>query len=359
MAYEQGWEHDQDVSKKLTRAAFWLAYDQCEATFTPYEKIYTEFELRQAIFAGLTDPDMPYAWTRGYDEFFPTSLNIEFKYGVPKTTYYQKIRDFKSTLLDETGKREQNQKEKTRNVESAREAREEKRQAQKVTNKNDSDLFFELVLKSIRDDKFASETAPWHSASLPLLKGYYLSSLTDDDKKEVNENFSVSRKNLIDVFSQNPIQSIILRRGEQALACSETKEEVQRKIAKAKEEKIEKAAAAAAAAAAQKSKKNAVSMDVPESSTPRAAQVFELPPREALVSDFPPINSGQKKGGDVSTEKKRKFPSASSSSVAAESSTCSLPSLGKNTREHSAVREGKPYGKNYFPRTGRKHTGRG
>ena len=64
-----------------------------------------------------------------------------------------------------------------------------------------------------RTQNFASETAPWRGASLPLLKGYYLSSLTDDDKKEVNENFSVSRKNLIDVFSQNPIQSIILRRG--------------------------------------------------------------------------------------------------------------------------------------------------
>ena len=110
--------------------------------------------------------------------------------------------------------------------------------------------------------------------------------MTDDDKKEVNENFSVSRKNLIDVFSQNPIQSIILRRGgEQALACPKTKEEVQRKIAKAKEEEIEKAAAAAAAAAAQKSKKNAVSMDVPESSTPR----------EAPESVLSPINSGQKK----------------------------------------------------------------
>ena len=200
-----------------------------------------------------------------------------------------------------------------------------------------------------RTQNFASETAPWRGASLPLLKGYYLSSLTDDDKKEVNENFSVSRKNLIDVFSQNPIQSIILRRGEQALACSKTKEVVQRKIAKAKEEKIEKAAAAAAAAAAQESKKNAVSMDVPESSTPRAAQ----------VSDFPPINSGQKKGGDVSTEKKRKFPSASSSSVAAKSSPCRFPSIGKNTKEHSAVPEENPYEKNYFPRNGSKHTGRG
>ena len=199
-----------------------------------------------------------------------------------------------------------------------------------------------------RTQNFASETAPWRGASLPLLKGYYLSSLTDDDKKEVNENFSVSRKNLIDVFSQNPIQSIILRRGEQALACSETKEEVQRKIAKAKEEKIEKAAAAAAAAA-QKSKKNAVSMDVPESSTPRAAPVSELPP----------INLGQKKGGDVSTEKKRKFPSASSSSVAAKSSTCSLPSVGKNRKEHSAVRKENPYEKNFLPRIGSKHTGRG
>ena len=175
-----------------------------------------------------------------------------------------------------------------------------------------------------------------------------MSSLTDDNKKEVNENFSVSRKNLIDVFSQNPIQSIILRRGEQALACSKTKEEVQRKIAKAKEEKIEKAAAAAAAAA-QKSKKNAVSMDVPESSTPRAAPVSELSP----------INLGHKKGGDVSTERKRKFPSASSSSVAAKSSTCSLPSVGKNRKEHSAVPEENPYEKNYFPRNGSKHTGRG
>jgi hypothetical protein len=182
--------------------------------------------------------------------------------------------------------------------------------------------------------------------------------LTDDNKKEVNENFSVSRKNLIDVFSQNPIQSIILRRGEQALACSKTKEEVQRKIAKAKEEKIEKAAAAAAAAA-QKSKKNAVSMDVPESSTPREAPVFELPPREAPVFKLTPINSGQKKGGDVSTERKRKFPSASSSSVAAESPPCRFPSVGKNRKEHSAVPEENPYGKNYFPRTGRKHTGRG
>jgi len=109
-----------------------------------------------------------------------------------------------------------------------------------------------------RTQNFASETAPWRGASLPLLKGYYLSSLTDDNKKEVNENFSVSRKNLIDVFSQNPIQSIILRRGKQALDCPKTREEVQRKIAKAKEEKIEKAAAAAAAASAQKSKKNAV-----------------------------------------------------------------------------------------------------
>ena len=261
-------------------------------------------------------------------------------------------------LLKLAKKREDNMKEKLRIKESANLARDEKRQAKKVANKNDSDLFFELVLESIMEENFASETAPWRGASLPLLKGYYLSSLTDDDKKEVNENFSVSRKNLIDVFSQNPIQSIILRRGEQALACSETKEEVQRKIAKAKEEKIEKAAAAAAAAA-QKSKKNAVSMDVPESSTPRAAQVFELPPREAQVFKLPPINSGQKKGGDVSTEKKRKFLSASSSSVAAKSSTCSLPSVGKNRKEHSAVRKENPYEKNFLPRIGSKHTGRG
>ena len=204
-----------------------------------------------------------------------------------------------------------------------------------------------------------------------------MSSLTDDNKKEVNENFSVCRKNLIDVFSQNPIQSIILRRGEQALDCLKTREEVQRKIAKAKEEKIEKAAAAAVAAA-QKSKKNADSMDVPESSTPRAAPVSELPP----------INLGHKKGGDVSTERKRKFSSASSSSVsaefstcrfppigkntreiksssassssvAAESPTCRFPSIGKNTREHSAVREENPYEKMFAPRNGSKHTGRG
>ena len=90
MDYKPGFEPDQDVSKKLTRAAFWLAYDQCEATFTPNEKMYTEFELRQAIFTALTDPDMPYAWTRGYDEsnklVLPTIRNIELEYGVPKTT---------------------------------------------------------------------------------------------------------------------------------------------------------------------------------------------------------------------------------------------------------------------------------
>ena len=37
--------------------------------------------------------------------------------------------------------------------------------------------------------------------------------------------------------------------------------------------------------------------------------------------------------GDVSTERKRKFPSASSSSVSAESPTCRFPSIEKNTRE--------------------------
>ena len=39
MAYEQGWEHDQDVSKKLTRAAFCLAYDQCDA-YSKRENVY-------------------------------------------------------------------------------------------------------------------------------------------------------------------------------------------------------------------------------------------------------------------------------------------------------------------------------
>ena len=107
MAYEQGWEHDQDVSKKLTRAAFYLANNQCDAKFNPNEKMYTEFELRQAIFTALTNPNMPYAWTRGCDEskklVFPTSLNIEFEYGVPKTTYYTKVVDFKSTFNEELG----------------------------------------------------------------------------------------------------------------------------------------------------------------------------------------------------------------------------------------------------------------
>ena len=261
-------------------------------------------------------------------------------------------------LVEQAKKRKENQEEKLHLKEIANLALEERRQAKKVANKNNSDLFFEPVLESIVEEIFASETAPWRFAPLPLLKGYYLSGLTDDDKKESNPDFMANKPNLISVFSQNPIHSIILRRGEQALDCLKTREEVQRKIAKAKEEKIEKAAAAAAAAA-QKSKKNAVSMDVPESSTPRAAQVFELPPREALVSDFPPINSGQKKGGDVSTEKKRKFPSASSSSVAAKSSPCRFPSIGKNTKEHSAVPEENPYEKNYFPRNGSKHTGRG
>mgnify|MGYP001265955854 FL=1 len=107
MDYKPGWEHDQDVSKKLTRAAFCLASDQCAAKFTPNEKMYTEFELRQAIFTALTNPNMPYAWTRGCDEskklVLPTSLNIEFEYGVPKTTYHRVIRDFKSTFNEELG----------------------------------------------------------------------------------------------------------------------------------------------------------------------------------------------------------------------------------------------------------------
>ena len=54
MDYKPGFEPDQDVSKKLTRAAFCLAYDQCDAKFTRNEKMYTEFELRQAIFTALT-----------------------------------------------------------------------------------------------------------------------------------------------------------------------------------------------------------------------------------------------------------------------------------------------------------------
>ena len=166
-----------------------------------------------------------------------------------------------------------------------------------------------------RTQNFASETAPWRGASLPLLKGYYLSSLTDDDKKEVNENFSVSRKNLIDVFSQNPIQSIILRRGQQALDCLE----------------------------------NAVSMDVPESSTPRAAPVSELPT----------IKLVHKKGEVERAERKRKSSSPSGSSVSAEFSNSRLPPLVKNRKEPSAVREENPYGKNFLSRIGRKHTGRG
>ena len=63
--------------------------------------------------------------------------------------------------------------------------------------------------------------------------------------------------------------------------------------------------------------------------------------------------------GDVSTERKRKFPSASSSSVSAESPTCRFPSIEKNTREYSAVREENPYEKIFAPRNGSKHTGRG
>ena len=73
--------------------------------------MYTEFELRQAIFTALTNPNMPYAWTRGCDEskklVFPTSLNIEFEYGVPKTTYYTKVVDFKSTFTSFSGNNRQ------------------------------------------------------------------------------------------------------------------------------------------------------------------------------------------------------------------------------------------------------------
>ena len=58
MDYKPGFEPDQDVSKKLTRAAFYLAYNQCNAKFNPSEKMYTEFELRQAIFTAVTNPNI-------------------------------------------------------------------------------------------------------------------------------------------------------------------------------------------------------------------------------------------------------------------------------------------------------------
>jgi hypothetical protein len=90
-------------------------------------------------------------------------------------------------------------------------------------------------------------------------------------------------------------------------------------------------------------------MDVPESSTPRAAPVSELPP----------IKLVHKKGEDERTERKQKSSSPSGSSVSAESSNSRFPPLVKNRKETSAVPEENSYERVYLPRIGRKHTGRG
>ena len=105
-------------------------------------------------------------------------------------------------LLEQAKKRKENQEEKLHLKEIANLALEERRQAKKVANKNNSDLFFEPVLESIVEENFASETAPWRGASLPLLKGYYLSGLTQDDKKEVGLHYVANKRNFISVFAQ-------------------------------------------------------------------------------------------------------------------------------------------------------------
>ena len=68
------------------------------------------------------------------------------------TPKYSKNPMYELSLLKQTKKREDSMKEKLRIKESANLARDESRQAKKVANKNDSDLFFELVLESIVEE---------------------------------------------------------------------------------------------------------------------------------------------------------------------------------------------------------------
>lgn len=411
MDYKPGFEPDQDVSKKLTRAAFCLAYDQCDAKFTRNEKMYTEFELRQAIFTALTNPNMPYAWTRGCDEskklVFPTSLNIEFEYGVPKTTYYTKVVDFKSTFNEELG-----------DIPWGTWIKEEANVLAVLSHLEDYDfnkpgprpLLPIWVIDMIRAQACIESDMGngWTRDMLQLCVSDLVKAVGKDLAAQGYEDEAWAQKmKNIELVSKTYIMQRIVknekcmgtgkagftkdsslsperaRASNPAIMSCFTKE-----VMKKDAELIAEGVFPPGGVPAERifnldetgfdpSGKFAATFHCNKDSNSRSFQIMKgeqhapfwvtllvaISATGQLLNPMLIFQGGKDitadKIGDVSTERKRKFPSASSSSVSAESPTCRFPSIEKNTREHSAVREENPYEKIFAPRNGSKHTGRG
>ena len=435
MDYKPGFEPDQDVSKKLTRAAFCLAYDQCDAKFTRNEKMYTEFELRQAIFTALTNPNMPYAWTRGCDEskklVFPTSLNIEFEYGVPKTTYYTKVVDFKSTFKEELG-----------DIPWGTWIKEEANVLAVLSHLEDYDfnkpgprpLLPIWVIDMIRAQACIESNMGngWTRDMLQIRVSDLVKAVYEDlaaeglvDKMKCKNH--VSKTYIMQRIVKNPkcmgtgkagftkdssLSPERAKASNPAIMSCFTKE-----VMKKDAELIAEGVFPPGGLPAERifnldetgfdpNGKFAATFHCNKDSNSRSFQIMKgeqhapfwvtllvaISATGQLLNPMLIFQGGKDitadKIGDVSTERKRKFPSASSSSVsaesptcrfpsiekntreiksssassssvAAESPTCTFPSIGKNTREHSAVREENPYEKMFAPRNGSKHTGRG